>query len=126
MTYLDLNPVRARLSVTPLEYRWCGHRALRDENAAELDSHPLYLGLGPTQAGRYERYLRLVAEDARRPALSLARVYFVGTRRFVSQMEQRFGLAAGGAWLKRSGLGADAIRPVISAEPRRGGGNASK
>jgi putative transposase len=45
MAYVDLNPVRAVMVATPLEHRWCGHKALRDEDAQDLDFHPLYLVL---------------------------------------------------------------------------------
>jgi len=95
MAYLDLNPVRARMSVTPLEYRWCGHRALRDEDAAVLDFHTLYLDGGVDAASRYRSYMRLLADEAARPPASLATKYFVGSSNFVSRMEERFG------WAKR-------------------------
>ena len=101
MTYLDLNPVRAKLAVTPLEYRWCGHRALRDEDESVLDMHPLYLAGGKTAAARYESYLKILAQDAERPAMSLATQYFAGSPRFVARMTKRFGLADRSARLMR-------------------------
>jgi len=90
MTYIDLNPVRAKLAVTPDEYRWCGHRALRNENAAVLDFHDLYLDSGNTKEERYTSYIKMLEEDAARPAISLATQYFVGSSQFVSRMQKQF------------------------------------
>jgi len=90
MTYIDLNPVRANLAVTPLEYRWSGHRALRDENAAELDFHNLYLDSEKTPAKRYASYMKLLKEDAGRAAIPLATQYFIGRTRFIDRMQERF------------------------------------
>lgn len=95
MAYLDLNPVRAGMAPTPLGYRWCGHRALRDEDHQELDFHPSYLEAGPDAAARYDFYTRLLREEAARPPVSLAREYFAGTPRFLSRMVDRFGLKEG-------------------------------
>jgi REP element-mobilizing transposase RayT len=92
MAYVDLNPVRAGIAATPLDYKWCGHRALRDEDHQELDFHPLYLKAERNAASRYASYMGLLAEECARPALSLATEYFVGTRRFVSRMVKRFSL----------------------------------
>ncbi len=97
MTYLDLNPVRAGMVSSPLDHKWCGHRALRAEDQTELDFHPSYLSLGSEPASRYEQYARLLREDVARPAVSLANEYFIGTARFVRQMMKRFGLGAGKA-----------------------------
>ncbi|MEW6358355.1 MAG: transposase [Planctomycetota bacterium] len=103
MAYLDLNPVRAGMAATPLDYRWSGHRAIRDESAAELDLHALYLESGADSASRYDSYVQLVREEAARPPVSLAREYFVGTRRFVNRMTTRFGLREG-RYLRRRKL----------------------
>ena len=91
MAYVDLNPVRAGIVAAAPDYRWSGHRALRDEDPGELDFHDLYLESGPDAATRYRRYLELLAEEAARPAVSLATDYFVGTPKFVRRMERRFG-----------------------------------
>ncbi|NQT87772.1 hypothetical protein HQ560_13470 [bacterium] len=92
MAYLDLNPVRAGIVESPEEYRWCGHDALRLENETILDMHPLYVELGPSPDSRYAAYQDLMAEEAARPAISLARAHFVGRKRFVERMLSRFGL----------------------------------
>ncbi len=117
MAYVDLNPVRAKMVATPLEYRWCGHRALRDENTAELDLHPLYLASGATPRARYRSYLKLLAEEASGPAISLATEYFVGGPSFVARMEKRFGVAGPGARLGRDDVGMGARL----SGPRHGG-----
>ena len=122
MAYLDLNPVRAKMVVTPLEYRWCGHRALRDEDAAELDLHPAYLASGATARARYRSYLKFLAEEAKRAPVSLATEYFVGAPGFVAKMEKRFGVADRGARLKREDLGIGARL----TGPRHGGPPGSK
>jgi len=82
MAYVDLNPVRAGLAGSPAEYPWSGHGALREEDGGQLAFHPLYLGLGAQAASRYRAYMELLADEAARPAQSLATTYFVGSRRF--------------------------------------------
>jgi putative transposase len=115
MAYLDLNPVRARMAASPGEYRWCGHRALRKEDASELDFHSAYLELGPGVTSRYRLYNDLLAEEAARPAFSLSREYFMGSPKFIRKMVVRFGLDEG-RFLRRRDL-----RPgLVSVGPRRG------
>jgi len=117
MAYLDLNPVRAGMAATPLDYEWCGHQALRQEDRAELDIHPSYLALGTDPASRYEHYVGLLKEEAARPAISLANEHFVGTERFVRQMVERFGLDTRKA-LRYTQLGPG----VMCVGPAHGGG----
>ena len=95
MAYVDLNPVRAGMASVPSDYRWCAHRALKEEDHSELDFQRLYMALGEDAPLRYEHYMNLLAEEARRPAVSLATEHFVGTRRFVMRMARRFGLEIG-------------------------------
>ena len=118
MAYLDLNPVRAKIVVTPLQYRWCGHRALRDENAAMLELNPLYLASRATARERYESYIKFLAEEAQRPPVSLATTYFMGSPRFVARMESRFGLDGSGVRLERDKLDGG----LELSGPRHGGG----
>jgi len=61
-----------------------------------VDLHELYLGLGDGEATRYRAYLDFLAKEAQRSAFSLARVHFVGSARFLTRMEARFGVRAGG------------------------------
>ena len=116
MAYVDLNPVRAGIVATPPDYAWCAHRALRVEDAQVLDLHPLYLCLGDDAEGRYRRYREILAEEAARPAVSLARAYFVGTRRFVRRMQARFGLGRTSTRGGHEDLGSG----VVCVRPRRG------
>ena len=90
MAYIDLNPVRAKMAASPLEYTWSGHRALRDEDPAVLDFHTLYLHEGRTAKERYKSYLSILEEEIKRPPIPLANQYFVGRWRFVSRMATRF------------------------------------
>jgi putative transposase len=122
MAYVDLNPVRAGLAVAPLGYRWSAHRALRDEDASVLDFHPLYLEVGPDAPSRYRFHTAMLAEEAARPAVSLATRYFVGTAWFVRKMEKRFGLGGRGAFIERADLGSG----IVSVGPRLGGPTRSK
>ncbi len=95
MAYIDLNPVRAKMAASPIEYTWCGHRAIRDENSAILDLHTLYLDGGGTAKERYQSYLSVLAEESKREPVPLASQYFVGRWRFVSRMTGRFQCARG-------------------------------
>ncbi len=82
----------------------------------------LYLEFGSDRAGRYANYVRLLAEELRRPALSLATEYFAGRGRFVRRMAQRFGLAGPGAYTRKLDWGGD----VVSLGPRIGGSPADR
>jgi putative transposase len=117
MAYLDLNPVRARMVDTPLEYRWCGHRALRHENTAVLDLHPLYLELGSDADERLRAYAGILAEEAERPGASLATAHFGGRPDFIHRMEEKFGFNVPGSFVERQDLGAGAV----CIRPRTGG-----
>jgi len=116
MAYLDLNPVRAKMVATPLEYRWCGHRAVRDEDTAALDLHPLYLASGRNARARYASYSKLLAAEAERPAVSLATRYFVGEPRFVARMEKKFRTGVRGTRLRHEDLGFG----IVSSGPAHG------
>jgi putative transposase len=126
MAYIDLNPVRAKMCVTPIEYRWCGHKALRDENYAELDFHGAYLEGATSATERYRTYMSVLEDEARRPPLSLADDYFVGTKSFVARMEKRFGLRERQDRLVRSTVAADDGAPVIRVTPKLGRARLSK
>jgi putative transposase len=117
MAYVDLNPVRARLAATPLEYAWSGHAALRAEDSGRLDLHPLYLAMGADAASRYRAYQGLLADEAQRQPVPLAREYFVGSTRFVRRMERRFGLDGIGARLRRRVLSPG----ILCIGPKHGG-----
>jgi putative transposase len=53
MRYIELNPVRAGIVTVPDAYRWSSYRAHGLGAANDLlVAHPLYLGLGDTEAAR--------------------------------------------------------------------------
>jgi len=116
MAYVDLNPVWAGMAGRPEDYRWSGHAALRAEDSADLDFHPLYLEGGSDAASRYASYRALLDREAKRPAPTLATEYFVGRARFVARMARRFGVAGEGAFIRRRSLGSD----IFSLGPRMG------
>jgi len=121
MAYVDLNSVRAGMVRTPADYRWSAHRSLREEDRESLEFHPLYLALGADAAARFRAYGELLADEAMRPAPSLATTRFVGTPRFVRRMEHRFGLDQPGASTVRRplGLGVFASGPRLGDPQRR-------
>jgi len=116
MAYVDLNPVRARIVASPADYPWCGHRALAAEDTGILDLNELYLELGDDAEARYRAYRELLADEAGRPAFSLARVYFVGGARFVRRMGTRFGVGGGGRRIHHIRLGGG----MVALAPRHG------
>lgn len=60
MRYLELNPVRAKLTAHPRDYRWSSYRANGEGRADPLITpHRLYLSLGKTAAQRKEAYRAL-------------------------------------------------------------------
>ena len=107
MTYVDPNPGRAKMVVTPPQYRWPGHCALRDEDTAVLDLHPRYVASGADARWRYSARTRFLANEAKRAPFSLATKYLVGSPRFVARMEKKFAVDEKGAWLTRETLCAD-------------------
>jgi len=117
MAYVDLNPVRAGMVPTPQDYVWSGHNALRAEDKGQIDLHPLYTEAASDAASRYRFYAGLLAEEAQREPIPLAREYFVGSPRFVRRMERRFGLDKEGSRIRRLTLGAG----LVSMGPKHGG-----
>ncbi|MBI2256566.1 MAG: transposase [Proteobacteria bacterium] len=58
--YIELNPVRARMTRRPGDYPWSSYGAHGDgESDALLSDHPLYLGLGAETAARTRAYRAL-------------------------------------------------------------------
>ena len=58
--YIELNPVRAGIVAHPGEYRWSSYLANAEGESSELlRSHPVYLGLGLTDADRQAAYREL-------------------------------------------------------------------
>jgi len=118
LAYVALNPVRAGMVANPLDYPWSAHRAVCEEDAARVDLSPEYLECGGDAAARSRYYRQIVADEATRPATSLARVYFVGRPRFVRRMETRFGLNRPDALLRRERVGTSIV--FVGPRPGRG------
>ena len=116
MAYVDLNPVRAGMVATPQEYRWSAHDSLRREDTKQLDLHPLYLETGPDAATRHSNYVEVLAQEAQRAPLSLAREYFMGSARFVRRMVKKFSLDAQGTRMRWRDLGSG----VVCTGPKHG------
>jgi hypothetical protein len=129
MVYVDLNPVRAGIACSPLEYRWNGHHALRQGDHTGLDFHALYLDGGKDAESRYASYMGILEHEANRPPapVSLARALFVGSARFVGRMEDRFGLSDSRAQLIRATIVANGgSGKVMTVSPKIGRARCSK
>jgi len=95
--YVDLNPVRARLVNTPLEYRWSSFR----EHAGSaptgwLDDAPSFLDLGRTASDRRASYLEFVNQLIPESQLQLIRSAIqrnqvTGSAKFRAQITERTG-----------------------------------
>ena len=60
MRYIELNPVRAKVTKTPGHYRWSSYRAnAQGKNDKLITPHSLYLALGRTRTSRLEAYKAL-------------------------------------------------------------------
>ena len=94
MAYIDLNPVRARIVGEPGDYRWCGHSDLLAERETFIMPHKSYLELGRDKDSRRRAYLKLLDEEAKRKAYSLAETLFVGSENFTLKLQKRFGIVS--------------------------------
>ncbi|MFH1369342.1 MAG: transposase [Elusimicrobiota bacterium] len=85
--YVELNPVRAGIVVSPEEYPWSSYAAYTGEKDDPIVSFDLlYTGLGKTQKDRADRYKELVCENIKHGSR------YIGSEAFVSAMEMRFGI----------------------------------
>jgi putative transposase len=94
--YIELNPVRARMVASPIEYRWSSFPLRMGHGESWLDAEPCYLALAATEAARRVRYARFVSEaipqgewDLIREALQ--RGQLTGNERFIAEVEQIVG-----------------------------------
>lgn len=74
--YIDLNPVRARMTHDPASYPWSSapsHCGFGD--APLLTPHPTYTALAPTVEGRAEAYRELLREVMSDDDLAAIRIY---------------------------------------------------
>lgn len=74
--YIDLNPVRARITDDPAAYRWSSCAALCGQRIDPLLSpHPAQIALGPTDIERAHAYRRLLDEAVSEDELAAIRLY---------------------------------------------------
>jgi putative transposase len=96
--YIDLNPVRARITDDPATYRWSSCAAnLGQRHTSALHPHPCWLALGETPTARSMAYRALLDEAITDGALAELRLYL---------QQQR-------------ALGHDAFRAMVEAKTRR-------
>lgn len=95
--YIDLNPVRARMTDDPAAYPWsscAGHCGLRQQ--AILTSHPEYTALASTPEARAKAYRQLLRETLSDDDLIAIRTYLqqqraLGDERFQRMVETTLG-----------------------------------
>jgi len=95
--YVDLNPVRAAMVVSPDEYRWssyCSHVGISDDRL--VDSCSAYRELGESDADRTKAYRAFVAMGADESELATFRTALqrnqpTGSKRFCEEIEQHIG-----------------------------------
>ena len=96
--YIELNPVRARLTDDPATYRWSSCPAyLGQRPTSDLCEHPLWQGLAGSQPERREAWRRILAEAVPPEQLAEIRLYL---------QQQR-------------ALGRDAFKAMVEAKTRR-------
>jgi putative transposase len=60
-SYVELNPVRAKMVADPKDYRWSSYRAYAyGKRDVLLDRHPVYLQLSGEEGGRRKKYREFV------------------------------------------------------------------
>lgn len=105
--YIELNPVRARMTIDPGDYPWSSYlsNGMGREDAL-LYPHANSLALGTTPATRHEVYRALVAETVVDDDLELIRHHFqrqhaLGPDRFRTAIEAQLARRAGPAKIGR-------------------------
>lgn len=96
--YIDLNPVRARMTDDPVQFAWSSCASLCGERDDPLLAfHPAYMRLGPTRTERADAYRSLLGEALSDDELHAIRSYL---------QQQR-------------ALGRDEFRTMVEAKTRR-------
>jgi putative transposase len=96
--YIELNPVRARLTDDPASYRWSSCPAyLGQRTASGLSEHPVWLGLGDTATQRRKAWRQVLDEALPPEQLAEIRLYL---------QQQR-------------ALGRDAFKATVAAKTKR-------
>ncbi len=99
--YIELNPVRAGMVVSPEQYRWSSHR----RNAlGEVDptvrAHQLYLDLGGSDAEREAAWRELFSDGLAPDVVSEVRAFLqtgtpLGAERFRDEVERALKIKVG-------------------------------
>lgn len=105
--YIELNPVRAAMVVTPADYPWSSfHSNALGKHDPLVHPHTEYLALSPDPALRRAAYQALVMETVDETELNeirhqLQRQHAFGTNRFRKAIEAQLGRRAGPAKIGR-------------------------
>ena len=97
-SYVELNPVRARIVVDPKEYRWSSYNVYAyGKRDTLIDEHPIYQHLGQDEHDRRHEYRDFVKgmikeKEAMRGEMSRRLVY--GSDEFVMYFKKRYKLNA--------------------------------
>jgi putative transposase len=72
--YVETNPVRAGLAAEPGAYAWSSHRHYSSDTRDKLiTEHPVFVGLGPSDAERRAAFCSLFEEPLDAPTLNRIR-----------------------------------------------------
>lgn len=95
--YIEMNPVRAKMVSSPLEYAWSSHKFNVGVCPSSLVMpHEAYLALGPEPKKIYSAYRQLFEaslahEELDKIRTSTSQGYPLGDSRFIRQVEQMLG-----------------------------------
>lgn len=105
--YIELNPVRARMTADPIDYGWSSHACNAfGRHDPLIHFHPAYLALGKTNAERCATYRALAMENLSQEQLDairahLQRQHALGSDRFRMAIEAQLSRRAGPAKIGR-------------------------
>jgi putative transposase len=97
-SYVELNPVRARIVVDPKEYRWSSYNVYAyGKRDTLIDEHPIYQHLGQDERERRHEYRGFVKgmireKEAMRGEMARRLVY--GSDEFIMHLKKRYRLSA--------------------------------
>jgi len=92
--YIELNPVRARMTSSAQAYRWSSAKERLGTVPSDLlDWHPTYLSLGRSEAERrqeYSRFMKQAIPEAERKLIqeALQRQQLTGNQKFIDEIEK--------------------------------------
>jgi putative transposase len=113
--YIELNPVRARLTTTPLDYPWSSyphHAGVRPDSL--VTDHALYWSLGNTPFQREASYIELTqqaltSDELNRINLAVLKGWPLGSEQFKEELQNK---------AKRQVLPAKRGRPFKAKQPQ--------